>query len=66
LRDHVVDLRLNQATGVDGDLAQHRAALTQALGAGFVQECVSKMSSNQVACALSATDLAEATACAGR
>ena len=38
LRDHVVDLRLKDATGIDDDLAGHRAAMTQALGAWIAWE----------------------------
>jgi len=63
LRDHVVDLRLKDATGIDNDLAAHRAAMLQGLGSAFVEQCVTGMSVAQVTCSLDAADLTVASAC---
>jgi hypothetical protein len=62
MRDHVVELRL---VGVEkNDLEQHRAAIRSALGEGFVTTCVTKTSDDDIACALAATDMTAAAACA--
>lgn len=63
LRAHFVDLRLASATNLGKDLEQHRAALTQALGAEFISSCTTTMSESQVSCALAAKDLQAATDC---
>lgn len=60
LRDHVVDLRLADATGVDTNA--HRVAMLHALGDDFVASC-SKLARRQVDCALDARDSAAAAAC---
>jgi hypothetical protein len=61
LRDHLVDLRLWEATGVDR--AAHRDAMRDALGPAFVTGCTSAMTEIQVECALKAADVAAATVC---
>jgi len=64
LRDHVVDLKIGDAKGVSAsDLAQHREAMRDALGAAFLSTCTAKLSERQVACALGATDDAGLVAC---
>lgn len=63
LRDHLVDLRVEGATGRPDELVQHRAAVKKALGDDFVATCERLMSSNEIACASKASDLASATAC---
>jgi hypothetical protein len=62
VRDHLVELRLQDATNVDRDA--HREAMKQALGDGFVASCQEHMSSAQLTCALRAKVLSVATACA--
>lgn len=64
LRDHVIELRLQDATGIDADLAAHRTAMKQALGPGFIEQCASGFSEAQVACALGATDMHGVSSCA--
>ncbi len=61
LRDHVVDVRLANATGVERE--PHRRALRQALGKGFVSSCVGSLSDAQLQCALKAPDSAAIAAC---
>ncbi len=61
LRDHIVELRLAQATNVDR--ASHRAAMRKALGDTFVTDCQTKLGASEVDCALNATDTAAAVAC---
>ena len=69
LRDHVVDLRLEQNAGAKDslgqpiDLAPHRAALKQALGGEFVASCEKTLTPKQLECALAAKDSAAASAC---
>jgi hypothetical protein len=60
LRDHLVELRL-QGAGVD-EVAAHRAAMQQALGDRFVEQCMA-LPPKQIACALAAKDTASATSC---
>lgn len=60
-RDHLIELRLADASGVDRDA--HRAAMKHALGDSFVSSCQRSMSSAQVRCVLSAKNSAAATAC---
>lgn len=61
LRDHLVELRLAQATGID--LAAHREALIHALGTGFLDSCTATLTAQQARCASSAASLAAAEAC---
>ncbi len=63
LREHIVDLRIGSATNLRKDLEQHRAALTNALGPQFVEDCTKRMSAAQVTCALEARDAQAATEC---
>jgi hypothetical protein len=63
LRDHLVELRLASVTNLGNDVAQHRAALTQALGPQFVETCATRTSKEQVACALAAKDAEAAADC---
>ena len=60
LRDHLIDVRLAAS---DIDLTAHRAAMKQALGDHFVDACASKMTGDQIRCALDAKDQAAADAC---
>jgi hypothetical protein len=60
LRDHLVELRLADASGVD--LAAHREAMRSALGEGFIAGCQS-MPEQQIECALDAPDLETAASC---
>jgi hypothetical protein len=61
LRDHLVDLRLQDATGVDR--AAHRQAMKQALGDNFIASCTDRMTASQLTCGLVAKDLGAATSC---
>ena len=61
LRDHLVELRLASAQGVDH--VAHRAAMQQALGDDFVTTCTSSLGEREIRCALDATDTATATSC---
>lgn len=68
MRDHVVEVRLSQSRGSDElghpiDLAPHRAAMKQALGANYIEECRRELSSAQIKCELSAADSDAASAC---
>lgn len=64
LRDHLMDVRL-QGPAVEGvDLAQHRAAMKQALGEQFVSQCEQKMSIGELRCAMKATELSGTSECA--
>jgi len=62
-RDHLVDLRLDSVELPQGDVVQHRAALVNSLGDGFIRDCLS-LTTQQVKCGRAATDLQVATACA--
>lgn len=65
LRDHVVDLRLADSSNELGaDAAQHRAAMKQALGDGFIDNCVQTMSYEQLDCSLKLTSLGDSARCA--
>ena len=64
LRDHLVDLRLATAKGVD--VRAHKRAMTEALGERFVNGCQATLSSDQLECGLHARDLAHATACTAK
>lgn len=61
VRDHLIDLRLTEAMGVDHDA--HRAAMKAALGPDFVASCVTTLSRAQAICVLDARDRASADAC---
>jgi hypothetical protein len=62
LRDHLIDLRLADASPkVDKDA--HRAAMRNAFDLTFFASC-SELADAERACALSATTLSDATACA--
>ncbi len=61
LRDHLVELRLADATGVDHDA--HREAMKHALGDSFVESCKGSMTASEVSCALRASDADSAAAC---
>jgi hypothetical protein len=60
--DHVVDLRLRDANKSVAEIRQHRAAMKSALGEHFVASC-EQLTSEQLTCALRATDSASAAAC---
>jgi hypothetical protein len=71
MRDHLIDVRLQPtAAGSDVDVAransiaaQHREALTAALGEDFAQRCASTMSIAQIDCVLGAEDNEAVVAC---
>jgi hypothetical protein len=63
LRDHLIDLRLVDAKHVD--LAAHRAAMKQAMGADFLASC-GKLDPSEISCSLGAPDTNTASACATR
>jgi hypothetical protein len=60
LRNHLVELRL-ASMSVDTDA--HRAALKQSLGDSFIRHCQEHLSAHDVECAVSATNLTDATGC---
>jgi hypothetical protein len=64
LRDHLVSLRLESATGIEP--SAHRAALARALGSEFVSTCTATMTVAQVKCAVAADSSADAAACAAQ
>lgn len=61
LREHLVTLRLADATGVDRKA--HAEAMRSALGSDFVERCKESMSESEVKCVLKATDSTSASAC---
>jgi len=71
MRDHLIDIRLQptaEAVGTDATrassvAAQHREALTAALGEDFSQRCASSMSIAQIDCVLDAEDSEAIAAC---
>lgn len=70
MRDHLIDLRLQQPREPDSDpvrnasvAAQHRAALTAALGEDFAVRCATGMSEAQIDCVMAATDNQAVVAC---
>ena len=63
LRDHLVDLRVDSASGKPDEVAQHRAAMRHALGDDFVASCERQMAASEIACASKAADFAAVTAC---
>jgi predicted choloylglycine hydrolase len=63
LRDHLVELRLASATNLGNDREQHRAALTQAVGAQLLETCTKTTTKAQLDCALAARDAQAATDC---
>src|SRR5689334_3687666 len=67
LRDHVIDLRLASAGSDSGlNLEAHRTALRQAIGKEFTSSCETRMSREQIKCALAASDSAAANACSSK
>ena len=60
LREHVLDLRMEGLPAADR--AAHRKALGQALGDRFADECEA-LTSKQIDCALTATDIVASTEC---
>jgi hypothetical protein len=62
LREHLIDLRLEDAVQVDKNA--HRDALRTAMGRDFLTAC-SKLSDDAITCALRAPDSSTASACAG-
>jgi hypothetical protein len=67
LRDHLVELRLADATAISAsELAQHRAAMKSALGDRFVGECQASLSKAELRCSLSAKTLSSANDCSTR
>lgn len=62
LREHIVELTLAEATGVDR--VAHREAMRGALGDQFVESCTSSLTDSQVDCGLKAADVSAASACA--
>ena len=67
LRDHLIGVRLASAGDIGaGDIAQHRAAMKQALGEGFISQCEQSTSLEELRCELKATDLSSASACSHR
>ena len=68
MRDHLIDIRLQPTGEPDAARAasieaQHREALTVALGEDFAQRCASSMSIAQIDCVLAAEDNEAVTAC---
>jgi len=68
LRDHLVDLRIGEATVGQNlsaaEIADHRASLSTALGEAFVQSCTQAYTAEQLRCALAALETDDATTCA--
>jgi hypothetical protein len=54
LRDHLIDVKLAAATGVDK--AGHREAMRSALGADYVARCAEAVTDGELECALKASD----------
>jgi hypothetical protein len=63
LRDHMIDLRLQDSGGSGMDVDAHRAVFQQALGDNFVSDCLKTLDLPRVKCALEASDQAAASAC---
>jgi hypothetical protein len=61
LRDHLVELRLLHTDPMER--GSRRAALTNALGHGFVSRCRNTLSMGQVRCAFGADSVAAADRC---
>lgn len=61
MRDHLIDLRLVGATGVDR--TAHREAMRSALGPDFLDRCKQSMTSRQIDCVVFALDEETAAAC---
>jgi len=70
MRDHMVDLRTTGFDSVrtsDGkpiDLSAHREALLNAMGPSFVDNCVARMSDDELNCSKNATDITALRRCA--
>ena len=65
LRDHLVDLRLEDVRGSAAglDLDAHRAAMKRALGSDFIAECAARMSETQLDCAMASRTLSASNDC---
>ena len=64
LRDHLIDVRLSGASGLDATaMAGQRAALQTGLGAEFIASCQQTMTRPAVQCALAASDGAALATC---
>lgn len=64
VRSHIVDLRLASAHGLSpSEIAQHRDALTRAMGAQFIDECVRSTTDQQASCVLAARDSQDINDC---
>jgi hypothetical protein len=64
LRDHLIELRMAGISGTPAQRAETRAMMERSLGTEFATSCESKLSTTQVACAIGATTLNAASACA--
>jgi hypothetical protein len=61
MRDHLVDLRLADATGIDREGS--RALMRSALGDDFIDSCARTLTTEQIECALRAASAELAAAC---
>jgi hypothetical protein len=61
VRDHLVELQLAAASGVDR--TAHRQAMEAALGADFAARCADSLTAGQADCVLASPDPAAAAAC---
>lgn len=61
-REHLIELRMEGLP--EADRKAHRAALHQALGERFTDEC-KELTSRQLSCGLAAKDISAAAACSG-
>lgn len=64
LRDHLIDLRLNETNSNKVDHGAHRKAMKRSLGDNFLRGCEQTITTTKLRCALDATDSTAATACA--
>ena len=64
MRDHLVDLRIGDTRDLSPALlAQHRQAMTAALGDAFIADCVASATDDQLSCVRAARDTAAVTEC---
>ena len=61
LRDHLVELRMADVTGVD--VEPHKQAMRQAMGPSFLASCARDLTPSQIRCATVAVDSNAASAC---
>jgi hypothetical protein len=61
MRDHIVELRLVDTTGIDRE--RHRELMRSTLGDDFIGNCARTLAMTQIKCVLDATDSESATAC---